>query len=224
VFLLVLVSAAPSLGPLGKAASPLGDIIIYVLGSVVSRIFLAIVVYAVFCCGLSVFLDETRVVFAMSRDNRLPGHALWKRIHPRFNTPLWATVGILVLLEALLAVFARDTNTLFALIGAASIFPPIVYGFPCLIALFRRHKLPENEGWSLGKWELPVIIASLVWACLAILVLRDHSLWGGWRYAGGGTAIGLVYLGYLKVKGRLTELPAFSREDDVEVGATADPP
>jgi amino acid transporter len=149
---------------------------------------------------------------------------LWKRIHPRFNTPLWATVGILVLLEALLAVFARDTNTLFALIGAASIFPPIVYGFPCLIALFRRHKLPENEGWSLGKWELPVIIASLVWACLAILVLRDHSLWGGWRYAGGGTAIGLVYLGYLKVKGRLTELPAFSREDDVEVGATADPP
>lgn len=213
VFLLVLVAVAPALGPLATSSSPLSNIIVYVLGSVVSKIFLAIVAYAIFCCGLSVFLDETRVVFAMSRDNRLPGSRLWKRVHKTYNTPLWATLAVLVLLEVLLAIFARNTNTLFALIGAASIFPPIVYGFPCLIALFKRHKLPASPSWTLGKWEVPVIIASLVWACLVLFILRDHSLWAGWRYAGAGIAIGLIYLGYLKIRGRLTELPRFESMD-----------
>jgi amino acid transporter len=194
VFIAMLIIASPDLAAAEKSATPIAGIVNGALGSVTGRVFLAVVAFSVFACGLIIFMDTTRIVFAMARDDRMPASRRLSRIHPRLNTPLTAviTVGILDLI--LLAAFGRTPTALNTIVGITAVLPPIMYGGPCVAALFRLKRLPNATDWSLGRAENWIIPASVTWIALELFSLRDSSLKLGWQYVLAAFGIGAAYL------------------------------
>jgi hypothetical protein len=117
------------------------------------------------------------------------------------------TVGVLDLI--LLVAFGRSATALNTIVGVTSVLPPIMYGGPCIAALFRRNRLPESADWSLGRAENWVVVASVVWILLELFTLRDSSLKLGWLYVVIVLGIGALYL----IVRRITRgpLPSASR-------------
>ena len=198
-FLLALNLASQDIKGLSASATPVADIVTQMLGSVVGDIFLVLVTFSIFACGLVIFITATRVVWAMSRDERFPGHQLFRRVDPRTNTPLAATVLCGVLIEIVLAVFANQTNALTNLFSASSLLPAVIYLATVILYASTRHRLPKSEHFNLGAFEWPVIILSLVWLLFELSIFRDSSFKIPWLYCVVLFAIGLIYFVYMLV-------------------------
>jgi amino acid transporter len=222
LFIGMLVVASPNLAATAKSATPIADIVNGALGSVVGHIFLAVVAFSVFACGLIIFMDTTRIVFAMARDERMPGSRFLGRIHGRLNTPLFAVIAVGVLDLILLFAFGRTTTALNTIVGVTSVLPPIMYGGPCVAALFRIKRLPKATDWSLGRAEYAIIVASVIWIAIELFTLRDSSLKTGWLYVLVAFAIGAAYLIVRRfTRGPLPQLSTEFGPSSAEVDAQA---
>ncbi len=199
VFLIALNLASGNLKALSGSATPVADIVTQTLGTVVGDIFLVLVTFSIFACGLVIFITATRLVWAMSRDERFPGYQLFRRVDSRTNTPLTATVLCGVILEVVLAIFANQTNTLVNLFSASSLLPAIIYLATVILYVSTRHKLPRGEGFRLGAFEWPVIILALVWLVFELSIFRDQSFVTPWLYVGIMFGIGLLYFAYMLI-------------------------
>lgn len=221
VFIGMLVVASPNLAASAKSATPIADIVNGALGNVVGRVFLAVVAFSVFACGLIIFMDTTRIVYAMARDQRMPGARWLGRINGRLGTPLFAVIAVGVLDLVLLVAFGRTASALNTIVGITAVLPPIMYGGPCVAALFRRNRLPKSADWSLGRAENWVVVASVIWIALELFTLRDSSLKLGWLYVLVAFGIGGAYL----VIRRLTRgpLPALGTAFPASGGEDAQP-
>lgn len=213
-FLIALTAAGSNFTALAKSGTPVADIVIAVLGGVVGKIFLVIVAYSIFACGMVIFVSATRLVWAMSRDERFPGHQVLRRIHHRSRTPLAAIVTTGVVIEVVLAVFADSTNALFQLFSAATLMPCILYLATVILYIATRRRLPPERGFSLGRWEVPVIVVSLAWLLFELSIFRDSSFHRPWLYVLVMVAIGLVYLGWMLSRKRSLTMP--EADTDIE--------
>jgi amino acid transporter len=93
-----------------------------------------------------------------------------QRIHPRTQTPVPAT--ILVLVVGVILMVAMPGAALLKLITASTILPTLVYVSTTVLYLSVRRRLDRKEGgFDLGRYELPVAIAALVWCLFALFVL-----------------------------------------------------
>ena len=98
----------------------------------------------------------------MSRDSRFPAHRLMRRVNPRTQTPIPATILIFVVGVVLMVALPGDA--LLKLITAATILPAIIYGMTVVLYLAVRKRLDRKKGaFDLGRFELPVAIGALVW-------------------------------------------------------------
>jgi amino acid transporter len=214
LFIGALVVSTAHLGPLASSATPIADIIKPALGGVVSRAFLVCVGFSVFACGLVIFMDTSRVLYSMARDDRLPGSGFLVRVHPRLETPIHAIVVVGVLDLIVLVLFGRTATSLDRIVATTTVMPPIMYGGPCLVALFRLRRLPKATVWSLGKLEMTVVVLAVVWIVVEITCLRDVTLRQGWEYAAGAFALGGVYLAWRRItRGPLPALPDMHHGD-----------
>jgi amino acid transporter len=96
----------------------------------------------------------------MSRDERFPGHQLFKQVGKSTKTPVAATLLCGILNEVVLAGFAllgifvpSQSNSLTYLFGAATLLPAIIYLATVVLYIYARRKLPETHGFRLGAWE-----------------------------------------------------------------------
>lgn len=197
LFLVAVTALAGDTAELAESATPVATIITSVLGPVVGRILLVLVVVSIFSCGLVITMSGTRLVWAMSRDERFPGWQLLRRINPRLDTPLFATVFYFIITQALLAVFAASDDALFVLFSAATLLPAIIYAGTVLMYAIKRKSLPPSKGFNLGRFEIPILVLAGVWLVYELLIFRDASFAKPWIYVGIMVVIGLVYLGYL---------------------------
>lgn len=197
LFLVAVTALAGNTAELAESATPVATIITSVLGPVVGRILLVLVVVSIFSCGLVITISGTRLAWAMSRDKRFPGWQLLGRINAKFDTPLSATVFYFVITQTLLAIFAASEDALFILFSAATLLPAIIYAGTVLMYAIKRKSLPLSRGFSLGRFEIPILILAGVWLVYELLIFRDASFAKPWIYVGVMVAIGLVYLGYL---------------------------
>jgi amino acid transporter len=94
LFLIALTVAIPNITRISGSDSPVAAILREQLGPVVETALLVMVSFAFFACGMVVMATGARLVFAMSRDGRFPAHRLMRRVHPRTQTPIPATVLI----------------------------------------------------------------------------------------------------------------------------------
>ncbi len=106
VFLVALNLASGNITALTASSTPVADIVTQTLGQVVGDIFLIFVTFSIFACGLVIFITITRLTWAMSRDERFPGHRLFSRVNQQTSTPMAATLMCGILIEIVLAAFA----------------------------------------------------------------------------------------------------------------------
>jgi amino acid transporter len=112
----------------------------------------------------------SRQVFAMARDDRFPAYGLMRRVNPRTQTPVPAT--ILILAVGLVLMLVLPGKALLQLIVASTILPALIYAAIVVLYLAVRKRLERKEGgFSLGRFELPVAVAALIWEAIVLLVL-----------------------------------------------------
>jgi amino acid transporter len=170
VFLIALTVAIKDVTAVSTGGSPVAAIIRSQLGPVAERILLAGLVFAMFGAGMVVMAACSRQVFAMARDERFPAHALMRRVNPRTQTPVPAT--ILILAVGIVLMLALPGEALLQLIIGSTILPALIYGAIVILYLVVRKRLEHKEGgFSLGRFELPVAVAAMIWVAFVLFVL-----------------------------------------------------
>jgi amino acid transporter len=170
VFLIALTTAIKDIPRVTASDSPVAQIIRDQLGSATQRIFLIGITIAFFGAGMVVMAACSRIVFAMSRDSRFPAHRLMRRVSPRTQTPVPAT--ILILVVGLILMVALPGAALLKLIIASTVLPALIYGLTIVLYLARRGRLARRDGaFNLGRLDLPVAICALVWVVVSLFVL-----------------------------------------------------
>jgi amino acid transporter len=213
LFLIALTVAIKDVPAVSKSGSPVAAIIRDQLGPVMERILLAGIAFAMFGAGMVMMAACSRQVFAMARDARFPAHGLMRRVNPRTQTPVPATILILVVGVVLMVALPGDA--LLQLIIGSTILPALTYGSIVVLYLAVRKRLERKEGgFSLGRFELPVAIAALVWVAFALFVLVTP---------GGAFVPDLIVVGLILAGGvYFAKMRIFNREVlDTEPGADA---
>jgi len=170
LFLIALTVSIQDVPAVSAAGSPVAAIIRGQLGPGWEAILLAGIAFAIFGAGMVVMAACARQAFAMARDGRFPAARLMSRVNPRTQTPIAATV-LIVVVGAVLMV-ALPGAALLQLIVAGTILPALIYGAIVVLYLCVRRRLSARAGsFSLGRGELPVAIAALVWIAVAVVAL-----------------------------------------------------
>lgn len=144
-----------------------------------------------FGAGMVVMAACARQVFAMARDRRFPAHALMRRVNATTKTPVPATILIVVI--GVVLMLALPGHALLQLILGGTILPALIYGAIVILYLVVRKRLDRKEGgFSLGRFEIPVSIAALVWVGAALVFLVTP---------GDATVPSLVVLGLILAGG-----------------------
>ncbi|MET0966831.1 MAG: amino acid permease [Nakamurella sp.] len=170
LLLIALTIAIRDIPGISASGSPVAAIMRDRLGPVMERILLVVITFAFFGAGMVAITACSRIVFAMSRDARFPAHRIMGRVNPHTQTPIPATVLILILGVVLMV--ALPGNALLELITAGTIIPAITYGSTIILYLAVRKRLGRKKGaFDLGRFELPVAIGALVWSAFALFVL-----------------------------------------------------
>lgn len=196
VFLIALTIAITDVQRISDSGSPVAAIMRDQLGPVVERILLAAVAFAFFGAGLVVMTAVSRIIFAMSRDGRFPAHRLFRRVNARTRTPVPATC--LVLLVGIVLMIVLPGAALLELILASTIIPFLLYAMTIVLYLVVRKALGRRQGaFDLGKFELPIAIAALIWVLFGLFVLVSSGTAVPVLVVIGLVVAGAVYLGYL---------------------------
>jgi amino acid transporter len=205
-FLIALNVASQNIAALTASTTPVADIVTKMLGTVVGDIFLVIVTFSIFACGLVIFITVSRLTWAMSRDERFPGYRLFRQVNRQTGTPAASTLLCGILIELVLAAFAllgilvpSQSSTLSYLFSAATLLPAIIYLATVILYIYARRKLPETRGFSLGAWEWPIIVLAIIWLLFELSIFRDSSFAAPWVYSLVMFGIGLIYFIWMLV-------------------------
>ena len=145
----------------------------------------------------------TRLVFAMARDSRLSAHTLLRRVNPHTQTPVHANLFILVV--GIVLMVALPGNALLQLIIGGTIIPALLYGAITVLYLSVRKHLDSKEGaFSLGRFEVPVTIAALIWIAFGVFSLVSPPA----AFVPDLVVLGLILAGFLY----FTKMMMFNRD------------
>jgi amino acid transporter len=117
------------------------------LGSRAGALFSGLVAMAMWFCGLSAVTWCSRVVYAFSRDNGMPGSKLWKQVSKKHLTPAPA-IWLCVLVAFLAALYsgAYSVVTSISVIG-------LYFSYTIPVFLAHRNRVAKGAGQR-GPWHL----------------------------------------------------------------------
>ncbi|KAG2155825.1 amino acid transporter [Suillus bovinus] len=155
-----------------KLALPLGQVFLNVLGKKGTlTLWCSIaVLQESYLCGCSQVVDASRVIFAFSRDNALPGSRWWKRINHTTETPVnavWFAIG----LSAICGTLVFSTAAFNSLASASVIGLYISYVTPiyCRVT-WGKDKLQPGP-FNLGWWSFPIGWIGIAWVAFMVVML-----------------------------------------------------
>ncbi len=141
-----------------------------------AKFLLFIVCGAQFFCGMASVTANSRMSYAFSRDDAIPGSRLWKIVNPRTGTPtnsIWLCIGLSTLLT--LPALFNETAYL-AVTSVAVIGLYISYVAPVLLRRLRGQDFVVGK-WHLGKWSGPIGWIAVVWVIfICILFVLPPTL------------------------------------------------
>lgn len=195
VLVLGLILATPKSG-IGAVVAGGIPVILATLPSWLQDFFLILVIIAFFSCGTAIQGASARVVFALARDNALPGSGLFKKVAPGHKTPRNAIlVGTVVPFAFLLLVlvnpskpihvlwflYPANVNALFALVSFATSGIYLSFFLTVLGAFIARLRGWKPAGsFQLGKWGMPVTVTGMVYLGAMLLnIVWPSSLTSG---------------------------------------------
>ena len=129
-----------------------------------AKFLLFIVCAAQFFCGMASVTANSRMTFAFSRDNALPGSKRWAVVNHRMGTPtnsIWLCVVLSILLASP-ALF--NTTAYLAVTSIAVIGLYIAYVVPVFLRQTRKDFRPGP--WNLGRWSSLVGWVAVVWVVI----------------------------------------------------------
>lgn len=152
----------------GANGMPPAQIFLDALGPQWGMALVIICGVAQFFCGMASVTANSRMSYAFSRDNALPGSKLWARINPRTGTPtnsIWLCAALSCLLTVP-AIFSQVA--FFAVTSVAVIGLYIAYATP----VFLRRMNPDFKvgAWNLGKWSPLVGWIAIVWVAFIVVL------------------------------------------------------
>ena len=202
LFLIALTAAIKDVPAVSSSASPVAAIIRDQLGPVMEMVLLTGITFALFGAGIVVMAACSRQVFAMARDQRFPAHRLLKRVNSRTQTPVPAT--ILIVVVGVVLMVGLPGQALLELIIGGTILPALIYGAIVVLYLAVRKGLERKEGgFSLGRFELPIAIAALLWVAFALFVLvTPHDAFVPTLVVLGLTLTGAIYFAKMLIFNR----------------------
>lgn len=123
------------------------------------------IVLANFLCALAGMTSTSRMIYAFARDGGLPASSLWKKVSPRWRTPVPA-----IWLSAVVSIAATLYSPAFAALAAGcALFLYISYAMPVAAGL-----LAEGKSWTtfgpfrLGIWSKPFAVITVLGAIILI--------------------------------------------------------
>jgi amino acid transporter len=202
VFAIALTVAINDIPRVSASETPVALILHDQLGPVVERLLLVAMALAFFGAGLVTETTCARVIFAMARDGRFPAHRLMRRVHPRTQTPIPAT--LLIVVVGIILMLALPGDALQQLITAGGVIGAILYGAIVVLYLGVRKRLTHKEdAFDLGRFERPVAIAAVLWSIVVVLVLvTPPEVFTAVLIAVGILLAGATYFGYLVITNR----------------------
>jgi amino acid transporter len=201
IFLIAVAVATGDVAATTADPAPIAFILEDVLGPSIEKIFLFFICVSMFCCGLITMATNARVVWAMARDRRLPGHQLLSRVPKVTGGPSWATVLAAVAPAVPLIAVRSNTDALIDVFTAGTLMPAITYtGTVLLYATVASRLRPEPGYFQLGRWQPLVITGALVWLAYELIILLGPDIFrAAQRYALivvllGGIVFSLMWL------------------------------
>jgi amino acid transporter len=192
IFLMAAAVATRDVAATTADPAPLAFILEDVLGPSIEKVFLFFICVSMFCCGLITMATNARLVWAMARDRRLPGHQLLSRIPKATGGPSWATILAAVAPMVPLIAVRSNTDALIDMFTAGTLMPAITYtGTVLLFAVVGSRLRPEPGYFHLGRWQRLVVTGALVWLAYELIVLLGPDLFR----AAQGYAFLVVLLG-----------------------------
>ena len=160
---------------LGRLGGGMARIIQDALGSEWGRWLLADVVLAIVVCTLTVHASAVRLVFAMARDNGLPGSEALARLPGRARSPRLPAVLLGVGALLILGANANFPQVVEVMASVAIVWANLAYLLVTVPQLARRLRDRGNgvdrraEGlFTLGPWGLPINILAVIWGVLIV--------------------------------------------------------
>ncbi|MFW5474547.1 amino acid permease [Knoellia sp. CPCC 206450] len=147
---------------------PVAQVFIDSAGRDLGIALLFICAVAQFFCGMASVTANSRMSYAFSRDNALPGSRFWAKVNPRTGTPtnsIWLCVSlaVIVTLPAL-----QNLTAFFAITSIAVIGLYIAYVVPVYL---RRTNPDFRPGrWNLGRWSAPIGWIAIVWVAFIVVL------------------------------------------------------
>jgi amino acid transporter len=169
----ITVASSGDFKVLAAAPSPVADVLQERFGTAFGDIAIAAVLIAFLSVSLLQVVVGGRLVWAISRDNLFPFSRFFHKVAVKRDAPdhaIWLVVALMIVVMSL---FTRLT----VLIGAISTIPVLVYGAVCVAYVFRRKHYPvQPGGFSLGRFDLPVAIAAVLWTVLILILIAEPAV------------------------------------------------
>lgn len=148
---------------------PPAQIFINSLGATGAKLLLIVVILAQLFCGNAGTAAASRMIFAFSRDNALPGSGLWRRVSTRTGTPTRA-VGLAVVAALVLALPSLWSSVAYGAVTAVNIVGMTpAYAIPVYLRL-RKGRAFVPGPWNLGRWSRPIGWIAVAWVAVVTVL------------------------------------------------------
>jgi amino acid transporter len=156
------------------------------VGTGTAKLLIFIAVVGQFFCGLASVTANSRMIYAFSRDDALPGSKYWHKINPKTRTPthsVWLGVALSAVVGASSLYIAgsgagRYSTAFFAMTGICVIGLYIAYAIPIYLRL-------TNPDFQTGPWNLKghhkiVGWTSIIWIGFITILFFAPLFWPAW--------------------------------------------
>ncbi|MFV0461831.1 MAG: amino acid permease [Nostocoides sp.] len=175
---------------------PPAQIFIDAAGQTLGEFMVLIAAVAQFFCGMASVTANSRMSYAFSRDNALPGSRWWSKVNPRTGTPtnsIWFCVfwSVVLTVPALFSLTAYAAVTSIAVIGLY-----IAYVVP----VYLRRTNPDFQPghWNLRGWSAPIGWIAIVWVVIIVVLFMlpqyAPGTWGDATFNYAPIAVGVVLI------------------------------
>jgi urea carboxylase system permease len=205
LLILTAVMAVPDLNSEDISTGGLTYIVKTVLGEQLGAIMLICGAVAVFVCGMANQTGAVNLMFAMARDNGLPGSHRLAKVAEHAKTPVVPPILVFVFAVAIL-LFNMGQPQIFLVVSGTTIILAL-FSYLLVVGPFARVRLRgqwvQDKGhFSLGRFGTPVAIAATVWAIVMIIniawprpVLYNPAEPFHWYLKWGGVLAPTILLG-----------------------------
>lgn len=173
VFALLSIAIPGSVSELlSHSENPVINIVRLQLGDAAGIGMIVIAFASILACLIANMAVATRMTFALSRDNMLPGSKVLAKINPHFGTPVAAIVLITAIAVLLNLASGGFVTAIYSMVGLTYYCTYLLTLIAAFLA-YRNGRMPgaPDGVFSLGRWLLPMILLGGAWAIAVILTL-----------------------------------------------------